>query len=224
MPHVFISYSNPDRTVAEQLCGLLERNGFPCWIASRNIPPGSEWPESIEVAIRTSRLMISVVSEHACRSPQMKRELERADRHGIPILPIRLDAAPWIGNFGYFLGNRQWLDLSGRSPDDCESEIVAAVHEVPEGSGTSALAPQNYAPVLSVARSKPGAVVHAIAAELRDVAGIFVTGVLAPGKALEAYNLSDSRTLSRVSDLDLREPCLCAPSHSGLAREPHPLP
>lgn len=144
--------------------------------------------------------MIAVVSELAGRSEQMARELERADRHGIPILPIRLDAAPLTGDFGYFLGNRQWLDLSGRSPDDCESEIVGAVQAVPDKSdGPAAAFPrQDRAPVLPASRRNPGAVVHAVAQELREVAGIFVTSVLAREKALDAYDLADPRTLSRA--------------------------
>ena len=41
---VFISYASKDHTVARTDCEALEKRGFNCWIASRNIQPGENTP------------------------------------------------------------------------------------------------------------------------------------------------------------------------------------
>ncbi|HXQ15450.1 MAG TPA: toll/interleukin-1 receptor domain-containing protein [Caulobacteraceae bacterium] len=40
---VFISYSSKDKTTADAICALLERDGAKCWIAPRDILPGEAW-------------------------------------------------------------------------------------------------------------------------------------------------------------------------------------
>ena len=39
--HVFISHSSQDRKWAEMACAELERRGIGCWIAPRDITPGT---------------------------------------------------------------------------------------------------------------------------------------------------------------------------------------
>jgi TIR domain len=40
---VFISYSSKDKTIADAVLAKLEERGLRCWIASRDIIPGSNW-------------------------------------------------------------------------------------------------------------------------------------------------------------------------------------
>jgi hypothetical protein len=143
MTHVFISHANKDGDIAQQLCAVLERHGVPCWIAPRDIPAGADWRAAIVNAISASDLMITLISEDASRSEQIARDLDRADRDRVPILPIRLDDVPVAGELRYFLGTRQWLDLSLRSLDDCEFEVVQAVQNL-----------QTAAPHIEKAQSK----------------------------------------------------------------------
>ena len=44
---VFISYSSKDKPVGDAACAVLEQRGFRCWIAPRDIVPGTEWGEAI---------------------------------------------------------------------------------------------------------------------------------------------------------------------------------
>jgi hypothetical protein len=205
MPHVFISYTNKNKAIAEQLCAVLERNGLRCWIAPRDIPPGYAWAETIVTAIGESQIMIAVISQDALRSEHMAHELEGADTNRVPILPIRLDATPLKGQFQYFLGNKQWLDLRDRSPDDYETDVVNAVRTLQARSSESPAAGQRPQPTLSPAqpgtaprlayRSRPGRGVHTIVDELREVIVTFVAVAMRREKALADFNLSDSRTL-----------------------------
>jgi hypothetical protein len=42
---VFISYSSKDKPTADAVCATLEANGIHCWIAPREVVPGSDWGE-----------------------------------------------------------------------------------------------------------------------------------------------------------------------------------
>src|SRR5437763_1951079 len=92
---VFLSHSTEDKAAADAICAALESAGVRCWIAPRDILPGSNWASSILKAIADSRAMVLVFSQHANSSPHIRREVERAVHHGVPIAPIRLvDAMP----------------------------------------------------------------------------------------------------------------------------------
>jgi TIR domain len=55
---VFISHSSADKRAADAACALLEARGIKCWIAPRDIRPGSDWGESIITAIEQARIML----------------------------------------------------------------------------------------------------------------------------------------------------------------------
>ena len=55
MPHdVFISHSSADKRAADATRAILEGRGIKCWIAPRDIRPGSDGGESIVSAIEQS--------------------------------------------------------------------------------------------------------------------------------------------------------------------------
>lgn len=111
VPHdVFISYSSKNKKVADAVCARLETAGIRCWIAPRDIPPGTEWGESIIDGIRGSRLLVLIFSEDANASPQVRREVERAAGNNLPILPFRIEDVELAKSLEYFISNQHWLD------------------------------------------------------------------------------------------------------------------
>ena len=58
---VFISHSSADKRAADAACGLLEARGIKCWIAPRDIRPGSDWGESIITAIEQTRIVLLTI-------------------------------------------------------------------------------------------------------------------------------------------------------------------
>lgn len=108
--HVFISYSKHDRAVAEALCRCLEARGIQCWMAPRNITAGGEWAHEIVTAIESCRLFVLVFSGHAAESPQILRELTRADTARKAICPFRLEMVEPERSLAYYLGPVQWFD------------------------------------------------------------------------------------------------------------------
>ncbi|HYM26746.1 MAG TPA: toll/interleukin-1 receptor domain-containing protein, partial [Steroidobacteraceae bacterium] len=59
---VFVSYSQPDRAPALGLVTHLEAQGLECWVAPRDVAPGSDWAAQIVEAIAAARVMVLVFS------------------------------------------------------------------------------------------------------------------------------------------------------------------
>ncbi|TAK15555.1 MAG: TIR domain-containing protein [Acidobacteria bacterium] len=111
MPHdVFISHANEDKAVADMVCATLEQQGLRCWVAPRDIQPGTDWREAILGAIRSSRAIVLVFSKHANASRHIPREVECAVEAGIPLVPFRVEDVPPQGALEYNLIGVHWLD------------------------------------------------------------------------------------------------------------------
>ncbi|MDM7860998.1 toll/interleukin-1 receptor domain-containing protein [Alteromonas sp. ASW11-36] len=111
MPHqVFISYSSHDRLVADAICSKIEEANIDCWIAPRNVRPGSDWGESIIDGIEASRIFVLIFSGHSNNSNQVKREVERAASKGLIILPFRINDVKPTRSMEYFISTSHWLD------------------------------------------------------------------------------------------------------------------
>lgn len=131
---VFISYSSKDRTIANMLCALLEERGHRCWIAPRDIVPGTSWGEAIIDALKSSTVFVLVFSRHANASPQILREVERAVHLGLPILPFRIEDVVPERSLEYFMSVPHWFDaLSPPVEDHIDrlAEVVAMLIKGP---------------------------------------------------------------------------------------------
>jgi tetratricopeptide (TPR) repeat protein len=113
MPHtVFVSYSSKDAHVANAVCEHLEQAGIPCWIAPRDVLPGSKYGAVLLEAIEESKLLVIVLSSHSNESPQVELEVERAVSKGMLVVPFRIDQAPLSKSLEYFLSASHWIDAS----------------------------------------------------------------------------------------------------------------
>jgi biotin transporter BioY len=107
---VFISYSSDDKPTADAACATLENKGIRCWMAPRDILPGTDWGGAIVEAINASRVMVLVYSATANDSPQIKREVERAVNRGLSIIPFRIQDVPMSKTLEFFISMPHWLD------------------------------------------------------------------------------------------------------------------
>jgi hypothetical protein len=107
---VFVSYSQKDKSTADAVVARLEQDGSRCWIAPRDILPGTSWGDAIAEAIAASRVMVLVLSANSNRSRQVIREVERAVAGDVVILPFRIEPVDPTGAMAYFLGTEHWLD------------------------------------------------------------------------------------------------------------------
>ena len=122
---VFISYASHDATVAQKVCSALEAAGFACWIAPRNVVPGTMYADGIVHAIDESSILVLILSERSVASAHVGREIERAVSKRHPVVALRIDAAPLTAAFEYFLNQSQWIE--GGGSDAAIAQLVSAV-------------------------------------------------------------------------------------------------
>src|SRR6266704_3126335 len=91
---VFVSYASQDATTANSVVEALERQGIRCWIAPRDVTPGSQYADEIVGAINDAKVLVLVLSRHAVASSHVGREIERAASKRRRIVALRIDAAP----------------------------------------------------------------------------------------------------------------------------------
>jgi TIR domain len=111
MHEVLISYSTKDKLWADAACAALEAHGIRCWIAPRDIMPGTEWGAAIIAGIDACKVMVVIFSASANESPQVRREVERAITKGLTVVPCRVEDVKPVGAMEYALGNTHWLDV-----------------------------------------------------------------------------------------------------------------
>src|SRR4029077_13700400 len=87
-----------------------ESDGIKCWIAPRDLKPGSDWTEGIIQGINSCRLFVLVFSASANSSEHVRREVATAFSLGLAVIPFRTENINPSGSLGYFLGTVHWLD------------------------------------------------------------------------------------------------------------------
>ena len=110
MPQVFISHSSQDRSAAEEICRYLEAAGIACWIAPRNIRPGSEWTQGIMDGLQACPIFVLVFTTAANQSKHVRREVGRAFELGHEVIPVRNEDVVPSTELSYFLNSVQWFE------------------------------------------------------------------------------------------------------------------
>lgn len=130
---VFISHSSKDRKIANVICNTLEANNIKCWLAPRDIRPGSDWAETINSAIENSKIMVLVFSENANNSIQVAKELNLAINNKLMVVPFKVDASTPTGSMKYYLSDTQWLDaVNGDIKEEIERLKDALIYVLPQ--------------------------------------------------------------------------------------------
>jgi TolB-like protein/tetratricopeptide (TPR) repeat protein len=173
---VFISYASHDAAVAQKVCSALEAAGFSCWIAPRNVVPGTMYADGIVHAIDESSILVLILSAQAVASAHVGREIERAVSKRHPVVALRIDSASLTAAFEYFLNQSQWIE--GGGSDAAIAQLVVAVgqHLAP-GTVEASRPPQSTAVPAKPVRPRrvwliAGAVVLVLAAAYFMVGGL----------------------------------------------------
>jgi tetratricopeptide (TPR) repeat protein len=158
---VFISYSSKDKLTADAVCAALEANGIRCWIAPRDILPGSDWGEAIIDAIHACRAMLLIFSSNSNASAQIKREVERSVNAGIPVVPVRIEDVMPSKTLEYFISTQHWLDALTPPMEQHLHYLVNTMRAIlaqrPDGSEAVLREPQLKPPPGATAVSPPTA-------------------------------------------------------------------
>ena len=85
---IFISYASEDASVADRVRTGLEQAGVACWIAPRDIEPGTSFPAAITAAIQACTAQVLLLTAESNASRHVLSEVELAFNAGKPILAV----------------------------------------------------------------------------------------------------------------------------------------
>src|SRR5688572_11803937 len=135
MSHVFVSHSSDNRELANDLAAFLEARGVRIWIAPRDVRPGMDYSEQLQLAIESAVAFVVLVTDMANKSPYVRAETEMAFSSHKPIFPVRTTDMQPAPGLAFFLKIRHWTDAFGSSRVD---NLDRLVRELQALSGTSA--------------------------------------------------------------------------------------
>lgn len=124
---VFISYASQDKAVADAVCEALEKAGLQCWIAPRDVRPGTVYADAIVGAINESKTLVLVLSANAMPSAHVGREVERAASKRKQLIAFRVDTTPLSRELEYFLSNSQWIDVGPGGIHAATAKLIDAI-------------------------------------------------------------------------------------------------
>jgi formylglycine-generating enzyme required for sulfatase activity len=145
---VFISYASADKAVADRVCGALENAGVSCWIAPRNIEPGTDFPAAIVEAVNAVHVLVLILTDHAAASPHILSEVGHAFNGKKRIIPFRLSPEALSEDLEYFLSMTQWLDAL----DGCTDQNLKRLSEATLAALAGERAPPHSLPFKRRAR------------------------------------------------------------------------
>jgi hypothetical protein len=111
-PHysAFISHAKADAKKAEAIAEGLEKRGFKCWIAPRDVKAGRAYGDEIIRGIESAKTFVLVLSKASNDSAFVAREVERAASKKKPIFAVRVaDVHPGPA-LELFISGTQWID------------------------------------------------------------------------------------------------------------------
>src|SRR5271165_4153478 len=88
---IFISYSRRDeheREFVDRLATDLNSQEFLVWVDREKIPPGTDWKEEIDTAIKQAEVMLVIISPYSMASQEVRREYTLANKLGKVIYPL----------------------------------------------------------------------------------------------------------------------------------------
>jgi TolB-like protein/Flp pilus assembly protein TadD len=154
-PSVFVSYASQDTAVANSIVENLEHHGLKCWLAPRDVRPGTEYADAIVAAINDAKAIVLVLSGSAVASSHVGREVERAASKHKQIIAFRIDIAPLNRSFEYFLSNSQWINVTAMG-------MPAALAKLKEAVGQGAASSPQAIPAKSAGKMTRLAIAAAI--------------------------------------------------------------
>jgi hypothetical protein len=129
-PLIFLSYSSKDKLVADAICSRLENQNIRCWIAPRDVKPGSDYSNQIADALESATIMVMVFSSDSNNSRHVKSEIDRAFSLGKIIIPFRVENVELDKGLAYYLAKTHWLDAVTKPLEQHIDRLATTIRQV----------------------------------------------------------------------------------------------
>jgi len=154
--HVFVSHSSDNRELAQELAAFIEARGVKVWIAPRDVRPGTDYSEQLQLAIETCLAFVVLVTDMANKSPYVRAETEMAFSSHKPIFPVRISDIQPAAGLAFFLKIRHWTDAFGTGRSESLARLARELQTL-SGSGGGGPATDSAAPPASPPLPAPAA-------------------------------------------------------------------
>ena len=104
---IFVSYTTPDRRIADDVVAFFEGQGIDCFIAPRDIDPGKAYAANLMRAIDASRAIILIASSAINESEHVLNEIEAIVHKKKPLIPFFIEDFEMSDEFCYYLSRTQ---------------------------------------------------------------------------------------------------------------------
>lgn len=116
---LFISHVHTQKELAAKVQNVLSGFFISCFVAHADIEPTREWQDEIELALQTSEVLVTVLSDDFHESSWTDQEVGFSMGRGLVIIPIRLGLDPYG-----LMGKYQALSLTRTTPIEIANGIV----------------------------------------------------------------------------------------------------
>jgi hypothetical protein len=106
-------------------------------MAPRDVIPALSYSGQITRAIKASRVMVLIFSEHSNVSAAVLAEVELAANAGVHILNFRVDASPLGDDLLFYLQHRHWLDALTPPMERHHARLVQTIQGLLAPASTS---------------------------------------------------------------------------------------
>lgn len=104
---IFVSYTTPDRRIAEDVVSFFEGQGIGCFIAPRDIDPGKAYAANLMQAIDASRAVVLIASAAINDSEHVLNEIEAIVHKKKPLIPFFIEDFSMNDEYCYYLSRTQ---------------------------------------------------------------------------------------------------------------------
>jgi hypothetical protein len=106
-PYIFISHASAEADAADFLCNQLEKAGYRCWIAPRNISAGEHYAFSLSRALANASAILVMLDENANKSTHVVREITSATEQSKLIFVLHFGSFSLNDTLSYLLSGIQ---------------------------------------------------------------------------------------------------------------------
>ena len=168
---VFISHaSKADGELALRLAEALERRGFLCWVAPRDLLPSESWAGGCMRGIYDSQSFLLLASVAGLESYNVRDEILQARKVERLIYTILMPPAKVVGEVDFYLARFHWLTYLGRNAEELSivlAPVLSGKHDWEEiAEGPSFTRTMRYRPTAF------GKMVASVAGPLLVVIGV----------------------------------------------------
>lgn len=110
---VFVSHASEDKRWARYVADALRRQGWDPWLDESDIRGGSSWAASIQAALRSSTVVVLLVTANSVSKEWVLDEVVAARNLRVPIIPAVLEHVRLPDELQFMLQRTQFVDVSG---------------------------------------------------------------------------------------------------------------